>query len=123
MWFTKRFSAHHEKSAVELWCSSHYPKCHFICSSTLKTSIAIENEQTRKSSCEKLLSVVFDSKLTFQSHIHNICKKASQKLNAISRITRYVNFDKKRVAANAFFITQLNYCLLIWMGQNRTYKS
>ena len=62
-------------------------KCHFICSYSVKTSIMIENEQTRSSSCEKHLGVFFDSKLTFQSHIHNICKKASQKLNAISRIT------------------------------------
>ena len=56
-------------------------KCHFICSSSIKTSIMIENEQIR------LLGVFFDSKLTFQSHIGNICKKALQKLNAISRVT------------------------------------
>ena len=55
-------------------------KCHFICSSSVKTSIMIENKQLRDSSCEKLLGVFFDSKLTFQSHIDNICKKALQKL-------------------------------------------
>ena len=79
-------------------------KCHFICSSGVKTSIMIENEETRNSSCEKLLGVFFDSKLTFQSHIDNICKKASQKLNAISRITPYMDFNKKRLAVNAFFM-------------------
>ena len=40
-------------------------KCHFICSSSVKTSIMIENKQIRNSSCEKLLGVFFDSKLTF----------------------------------------------------------
>ena len=59
-------------------------KRHFVCSSSVKTSIMIENEQIRNSSCEKFLGVFFDSKLTFQSHINNFCKKASQKLNAIS---------------------------------------
>ena len=66
-------------------------KGNFICSSSVKTSIMIENEKIRKP-----LGVFFDSKLTFQSHIDNICKKASQKLNAISRITPYMDFDKKR---------------------------
>ena len=64
-------------------------KCRFICSSSVKTSIMIENEEIRNSSCEKPLGVFFDSKLTFQSHIDNSCKKSSQKLNAISRITPY----------------------------------
>ena len=62
---------------------------------SVKTSIIIESKQIRNSSCEKLLGVFFDSKLTFQSHIDNICKKASQKLNAISRITPYMDFNKK----------------------------
>ena len=70
-------------------------KCHFICSSSVKTSIMIENEQIRNSSCEKLLGVFFDSKLTFPSHIDNICKGALQKLNIIYRITPYMDFDKK----------------------------
>ena len=51
-------------------------KCHFICSSSAKTSIMIENEEITNSSCEKLLGLFFDIKLTFQSHIDNICKKA-----------------------------------------------
>ena len=50
-------------------------KCHFICSSSVKTSIMIENKQIKSSSCEKLLGVFFGSKLTFQSLIDNICKK------------------------------------------------
>ena len=64
----------------------------------------IENKKIGNSSCKKLLGVFFDSKLTFQSHIDNICKKASQKLNAISRITPYMDFNKKRLAVNAFFM-------------------
>ena len=83
----------------------------------------IENKQIRNSSCEKLLGVFLDSKLTFQSHIDNICKKASQKLNAISRITPYMDFNKKRLAVNAFFMAHVNYWPLIWMCHNRTYNN
>ena len=98
-------------------------KCHFIGSSSVKTNIMIENKQIRNSSCEKLLGLFFDSKLTFQSHVDNICKKASQKLNAISRITPYMDLNKERLAVNAFFIAQFNYCPLIWMCHNRTYNN
>ena len=78
-------------------------KCHFICSCNLKTSIKIENWQIHNSTWEKLLGVFFDSKLTFQSDIDNICKKAAYKLNAISRITPYMDFNKRKLVANAFF--------------------
>ena len=84
-------------------------KCNFICSSSVKTSIMIENEQIRKSSCEKNLGVFFNSKLTFQSHIDNICQKASQKLNAISRITPTLILIKKVLTLNEFFMAQFNY--------------
>ena len=90
--------------------------CYFICSSSVKTSIIIENEQIRNSSCEKILGVLFDSKLTFQSHIGNSCKKESQKLNDM-------DFNKKRLAVITFFMVQLNYCSLIWMCHNRTYNN
>ena len=68
-------------------------KCHFICGSSVKTSIMVENEQIRNRYCEKKSGVFFDSNLTFQSPIDNICKKALQKLNAISRITAQTDFD------------------------------
>ena len=97
-------------------------KCHFICSSSVKTGM-IENKQIRNSSCEKLLGVFFNSKLTFKSHIDSICKKPSQKLNGISRITPYMDFNKKRLVVNAFFMAQFNYCPLIWMCHDRTHNN
>ena len=55
----------------------------------------IENRQIHNSTFKKLLGVFLDSKLTFQSHIDNICKKAAHKLNAISRIAPYVDSIKE----------------------------
>ena len=57
--------------------------------------------------------------MNFNSHIHYICQKAGQKLNAISRITPYMDFAKRRLLVNAFFYSQFNYCQLIWMCHNR----
>ena len=71
-------------------------KCHFICSSSIKVNISIENQNISNNASEKLLGMFFDRTLKLQSHIDNICKKTSLKLNAISRITSYMDFNKKR---------------------------
>ena len=51
------------------------------------------------------------------------CQKAGQKLNAISRITPYMDFAKRRLLINAFFYSQFNYCQFVWMCHNRTNNS
>ena len=61
-------------------------KCNFICSTDDKV---VENQKISNRPYEKLLGVRFDSKLTFDTHINDICKKADLKLNVLARITRY----------------------------------
>ena len=58
-------------------------KCHFICSSSQKANLTIENEEIANNIYVKLLDVKIDSRLTH--------KKAGQKLNALERITPYLN--------------------------------
>ena len=75
-------------------------KCHFICSTDDKVNITVENQKMCNSPCEKLLGVRFDSKLTFDAHINDICKKAGLKLKALARITPYMDLNKKRLLLN-----------------------
>ena len=42
-----------------------------------------------------------------------ICKKASQKINALARIAPYIGICKRRTLMNAFFKPQFNCCPLI----------
>ena len=51
------------------------------------SSIESEDEQV-------LLDIAIDSNLTFENHINRICKKANQKLNALARITPYMNMQR-----------------------------
>ena len=44
-----------------------------------------------------------------------ICRKAGQKMNALSRVIPYMNITKQCTLLKTFFISQFNYCPLIWM--------
>ena len=93
-------------------------KCYLIFSTDVKVNIIVENQKTCNSPCKKFLDVKFNSKLTFDAHINAICKKEGLKLNDLARIT--LCMDKKRLLLNTFFMSQFNYCQLIWICHNRT---
>ena len=40
---------------------------------------------------EKIQGVTIDNRLTISSHIRELCKKASQKISALSRISNQLN--------------------------------
>ena len=83
-------------------------------------SLIVENKEINNGTHERILGVTTDSKLSFNIHIDHICKKASLKLNALSRIAPHLDFKKKKLLINSFFMPQFNYCQLIWTCHNRT---
>ena len=58
--------------------------------------------------------------LNLDAHINDICKKTTQKLSALSRITPYIDITEKRFLLNAFFMSQFSYCPLAYMGHRRS---
>ena len=68
---------------------------------------------------EKLLGVKFDSNLSFENHVTHLCKKTSQKLHALARISHYMDLNKRRSLMKAFITSQFSYCPLIWMFHSR----
>ena len=68
---------------------------------------------------EKLLGININHFLTPNENVSKLCKKASQKLHAIARISSYLNKNKLRLIMNAFFSSQFGYWQLFWMFHNR----
>ena len=95
-------------------------KCHLIVSNNVKVSMKFDSIEVENSHCEKLSGVKVDRELKFKEHLEGIIKKASKKVNVLSRITPYMNIAKKKLLMNSFFISQFNYCPLIWMCHSRT---
>ena len=78
-------------------------KCHL--STQEDANIQISNTTINCSRSQKLLGIVFDNKLKFDKHIENICQKANRKLNALARVTNYMELPKRYILMNAFFIS------------------
>ena len=48
---------------------------------------------TKASKEEVLLGVRIDSDLTFKEHVTSICTKANQKVNALTRFSKYMSLQ------------------------------
>ena len=62
---------------------------HFMCleKDTRNETFIFKGCVMKNSKEQKVLGVTIDDKLTFKSHIKNFCKKASQKIGALSRLS------------------------------------
>ena len=94
-------------------------KCHLLLSLNNDLNANIGEEIIKCSNDEKLLGVTIDNKLSFVKHINNVCDKASQKLNALARISSYMNLNKRKLIMKAFINSQFGYCPLVWINHSR----
>ena len=78
----------------------------------------ISNEKT-----VKLLGVTVDNKLSFEPHFNLVCKRVSQKLHALARVSKFISKKKLRAIMKAFIMPQFSYCPLVWMCHSRTLNS
>ena len=102
---------------------SNASKCHFLLSKKETSFIEAEGNQIKNSQSEKLLGVTFEANLSFNLHLDIMCKKASQKLNAIARLIPQISINKRKILINSFFKSLFNYCPLVWMCHNRSYNN
>ena len=77
-------------------------------------SLNINQEVINSENSVKLLGVEIDNKLSFEKHISTLVKKASNQLNAISRIQTFMGFKEKEILLNSFVYSNFNYCPLVW---------
>ena len=95
-------------------------KFHLLINNSKKSfQIKIGNETASNSKYEKLLGIKVDHELNFNEHVSWLCKKASQKVNALSRIASYMTFDQRRLILNSFITSHFSYCAIVWMFHSR----
>ena len=77
-------------------------------------SLNINQEVINSENCVKLLGVETDNELSFEKHISTLVKKASNQLNVICRIQKFMDFKEKEILLNSSFYSNFNYCPLVW---------
>ena len=55
----------------------------------------------------------------FDGHVKSLCKKASQKLNALSRVGYQLDFNQRKLLMSAFITSQFFYAPVVWMFHSR----
>ena len=74
----------------------------------------INNQTINSENSVKLLAIEIINALSLDKNISNLCKKASNQLNAIGRIQKYVGLKEKEVLLNGFILSNFNYCPFLW---------
>ena len=74
---------------------------------TVNETFVYNNTEMKNSKEEKILGVIIDNKLRFKSHVKNLCKKASQKIWALSRLINYLNDSEKKMIFNQTLMISL----------------
>ena len=106
---------------VENWLFENYMilnpgKCHFMCiGKNVSDSELIKLNDLNPKNCKEVEVITIDRNLNFKVHIKNVCRKASQKLSALLRISSHINTDKKSLLYKSMIKSQFAYCPLVWM--------
>ena len=86
-----------------------------------KITFIIENKKVKSRSEVKLLVITIDDKLSFTTHIENLCSTAGNRLRAFARIHKFVlflSFLSKRLSES-----YIGYCRLIWLFCSKAAKN
>ena len=78
------------------------------------TSIKINDININSENSVRLLGLEADSKLDFDKHITQLCKKSAGQLNSICRLKSFSNTDQRKILVNSFIYANYNYCPLVW---------
>ena len=81
--------------------------------------VDICNEKLSSTCSEKFFGIKIDNKLTLEEHVEGLCKKASQKVSAVARISSLMRFEQRKRIVNLFITSHFSYCPLVWMFHNR----
>ena len=73
-------------------------------------TLNIDDNQVTSKKPVKLLGINIDNRLSLDEHVSSLCKKASNQLNAISRLYRNLGFKEKGVLINTLVYANFNYC-------------
>ena len=77
-------------------------------------TMSIQGSEIESTKKLNLLGVTIDSKLNFNHHINNVCKKAGQGIGVLIRLKNLIPTEAKLQLYKAAILPHLTYCHLTW---------
>ena len=77
--------------------------------------ISVDGHTISRDNTLKILGVTLDDKLNFKAHIRNICQTASCQINALKRISKFMNEHCRMNVYKSFINANFNYCPIVCM--------
>ena len=75
-------------------------------------TMSIQGSEIESTEKLNLFGVTIDSKLNFNHHINNVCKKASQRIGVLMRLKNLIPTEAKLQLYKAAILPHLTYCHL-----------
>ena len=63
----------------------------------------------------KVLGVTLDSQLNFKEHIDNLCNRASRQINALRRISKFLDTSARLKIFKSYIHSNFSYCPIAWI--------
>ena len=83
-------------------------------SDDIPTGFSISTDIVFIEKSAKLLGIHLGNRLNFNLHINTTCKSASNQLNALVRLKKFLSFEQKKILVNSFVFPNFDYCPLVW---------
>lgn len=99
---------------------SNPSKFHYILLDTNDHHIQLGDIKIQQTAEVKLLGVTIDKELKFDTHITNLCKKASAKIKSLGRIRTCLDLNQTKLLLNSYILSAFNYCPIVWMFCSKT---
>jgi hypothetical protein len=68
----------------------------------------------------KLLGVTIDKRMTFDTHVSNLCKRAGKQLNVLKRFSKILGQKQRFRIFQTFIVSNFNYCPTVWNFCSKT---
>ena len=77
------------------------------------------NEKLSSTCSETIFGIKIDNKLTLDEHVEGLCKKTSQKISAVARISSLMRFEQRNRIVNVSLASHFSHYPLVWMFHSR----
>ena len=119
---------------VSMWCDQnrmvihpHKTKCMVLTARQkhqrrpLTRNLTLGKTAVQQVREHRVLGVIIDEELKWQSHIDNVCKRVSKKKILLSQLRHYVDSDARKIFFQAHLLSHINYASTVWSGASEVH--